>query len=57
MAISNRLSRLRRKAAEEGLVAKAGATAASKGRAGTGAGKNGKGKGGAKGGMIVESIE
>ncbi len=57
MAISNRLSRLRRKAAEEGLVAKAGAAVASKGRAGTGAGKNAKGKGGTKGGILAESIE
>ena len=47
MAISNRLSRLRRKATKDGLMPKEGAAVPAKGR------KNG-GKGGAEtGGMVV----
>ena len=48
MAISNRLSRLRRKAADEGLLPKGGATTApsnSKGGKGNGGGKKGKAAG------------
>lgn len=56
MAISNRLSRLRKKAAEEGLVPSGGAAAAPlKGRKSNGAGK--KGDGGKKGGMLAEGSE
>ena len=51
MVISNRLSRLRKKAADEGLVARK-ATTSAKGRKGNGAGKNGK-----KGRMAVEGSE
>ena len=51
MAISNRLSRLRKKAADEGLVAREAATS-TKGRKGNGAGKNGK-----KGTMAVAGSE
>ena len=47
MAISNRLSRLRRKAAEDGLMPKEGAAAPAQGR------KKG-GKGGQKGEMVAE---
>ena len=53
MAISNRLSRLRRKAAEEGLVAKGGAAAPAKGD-GVGIGTKGI-KGGKKGGTTAEA--
>lgn len=56
MAISNRLSRLRRKAAEEGLVAKGGAAAPAKGGKGDGVGIGIKGsKGWKKGGTTAEA--
>lgn len=55
MAISNRLNRLRRKAAEEGLVPKGGAVASAKSRKGDGAST--KGKEGMKGGLTAEGPE
>ncbi|CAD6575007.1 MAG: hypothetical protein ASARMPREDX12_007059 [Alectoria sarmentosa] len=57
MAIANRLSRLRKKAADEGLgPKKGGAAAPGKGRKGNGAGGGG-GKGGRKGGMMAEGSD
>lgn len=60
MAIANRLSRLRKKAADEGLGPKKGdAAVPAKGRKNNGAGGAGKrgGKGGRKGGMMAEGSE
>ncbi len=51
MAIANRLSRLRRKAAEEGLMPKEGAAVPAKGHK-----KGGKGEG-KKGEMVAERSE
>lgn len=55
MAISNRLSRLRKKAADDGLLPKAGATVPAKGPKATAASK--KENGGKKGGMVAEGPE
>ena len=51
MAISNRLSRLRKKAADEGIVPQGGAAAA------TTKGRKGKGKGSKKDGIGAEGSE
>ena len=48
MAITNRLKRLRKKAADEGLVINTAAGASSKEPKGNGSGKNSKAKGGKK---------
>lgn len=55
MAIANRLNRLRRKAADDGLIPKGGAAALAKGRKSNGAGK--KGKGGKKDEMVAKNSE
>lgn len=51
MAISNRLSRLRKKAADEGFTPRGDAVAFTKGRKSVAAGKDGKA--GKKGGTVV----
>ena len=55
MAISNRLSRLRKKAADEGFAPSEKAATSAKGRKSTGAGKNAKG--GKKGGAVADDSE
>lgn len=55
IAISNRLSRLRKKAADDGLMPKAGVTVPAKGSKGTAVSK--KWNGGKMGGMVAEGPE
>ena len=55
MAISNRLSRLRKKAADEGLIPQGGATSTTKGRKSNGVST--KAKGGKKGVTVAEASE
>ena len=55
MAISNRLSRLRKKAADEGFMPRGDAATSTKGRKSTAAGKDGKA--GKKGGTVADDSE